>query len=81
MTENQFSVDLGDIKLTDEQKAKINAAIQKAVVGELATIGNANQLAFFPVSGHGHKFPGPIIWGIIARPVKEQWMKDITVIK
>lgn len=78
MADNQFTVDLGDLKLSEEQKARINASIQKAVVSELATIGSAGQLAFFPVGGHGPKFPGHIIWGIIARPVKDQWIKDIT---
>jgi len=80
MKENQFTVDLGDLKLSDDQRIKINAAIQRAVTGELATIGSANQIALFPFGGHGHKFPGPIIWGIIARPLKDQWLKDLNVI-
>ena len=81
MKENQFTVDLGDLKLSDDQRTRINAAIQKAVVGELATVGTANQIAYFPVGGHGHKWPGPIIWGIIARPIKDQWVKDLELIK
>lgn len=81
MAENKFIVDLGDLKLTDDQKTKINAAIQRAVTGELATIGTAGQVALFPFGGHGNKFPGPIIWGIIVRPMRDQWTKDITPIK
>ena len=62
MAENQFVVDLGTIKLSDEQRQRINVAIQKAVAGELATINVSNKIALFPIS----KFPGPIINGIIA---------------
>jgi len=36
MAGTQFVVDLGYVKLSDEQKRIINAAIQKAVIGELA---------------------------------------------
>jgi hypothetical protein len=79
MANTQFIVDLGDIQLTDEQKTSINAAIQKAATAQLAQIGNSSRLALFPIGGHGPKFPGPIIWGIIARPWKDQWIKDIGI--
>lgn len=77
MANNQFVVDLGDMKLTEEQKININAAIQKAVTGQLAHLGNSSKIALFPVGGTGPKFPGPILWGIIARPWKDQWVKEL----
>jgi hypothetical protein len=64
MAENQFIVDLGTIKLTDDQTLRINSAIQKAVAGELATFNVTKKIALFPIS----KFPkGPILNGIILR--------------
>jgi hypothetical protein len=77
MSDNQFIVDLGGINLTDEQKHRMNAAIQKAVAGELAHFDGSYNLALFPIGGRKGKIPFPIIWGIIARPVKEQWIKDL----
>lgn len=79
MASTQFVVDLGDVQLSDDQKRTINAAIQKAVTGEIARLSTNHNLALFPIGGHGPKFPGPIIWGIIARPLKDQWIKDIGV--
>lgn len=80
MSKNQFTVDLGDINLSADQKARINTAIQKAVVSELAGVGTAGNLAFIPVGGGHGGFPpghGPILQGLIARPLKDQWVKDI----
>jgi hypothetical protein len=77
MASTQFVVDLGNVKLTEQQKNSINAAIQRAVTGELAVVGSTSRLALFPIGGRGPKFPGPIIWGIIIRPAKDQWIKDI----
>lgn len=81
MKENQFTVDLGDIKLTDEQRSKINLAVQTAITGELATIATAGQVALIPVGGHhGPKWPGPIIWGIIVRPINNKVLKELELI-
>ena len=64
MKENQFMVDLGKLKLDEAQRSNINAAIQKAVAGQLAALKFTNHVALFPVN----KFPhGPIINGIVAR--------------
>lgn len=82
MANTQFVVDLGSMKLTDQQKKSINAAVQKAVVGELATISSSSRLALFPIGGKGGtRFPGPIIWGIIVRPPRDQWIKDINTME
>jgi hypothetical protein len=68
--ENQFVVDLGTLKLTDEQRQRVNAAIQKAVIGELATIPSGNKLGYFPLD----KFKGgPIINGVIIRDLASKF--------
>lgn len=69
MNENQFVVDLGSLQLSDEQKKKLNAAIQKAVAGELANIELDQEVVLIPVS----KWPvgrGPIINGIIIDDIR-----------
>lgn len=64
MKENQFTVDLGDMKLDDQQRQQINASIQKAVSGELARLNVSRKAVLIPVN----KFPKfPILWGIIIR--------------
>ncbi|MGO4290216.1 hypothetical protein [Chitinophaga sp. RAB17] len=75
MKENKFVVDLGDLKLTDEQRHKINSAIQKAVTGELAGIsaGNVARNVLIPVSHWPHS---PIIWGFILRDFDKVIIKD-----
>ena len=66
MKENQFLVDLGDLKLDDNQRAKINASIQKAVAGELAELNTsfARRSVFIPIR-QWPDFPFP--WGLIIR--------------
>ncbi len=65
MKENVFTVDLGEMKLTEAQRQEINGAVQSAVTGVLARNKLGKGLVLFPVD----KWPkGPIIWGIIARP-------------
>lgn len=65
MKENVFTVDLGELKLTDAQRQEINGAIQSAVTGLLARNKLSSKSILFPIN----KWPkGPIIWGIIARP-------------
>ena len=72
--DNQFIVDLGELTLSDDQRKSINAAIQKAVAGELANIDTGQQIAIFPRTGAvGYRIPGPILWGIIAKPVDEKY--------
>jgi len=75
--DNQFIVDLGDVKLTPVQVERMNAAIQKAVAGQLASINQKGQLALYPIT----KFPkGPIINGIYARLIRpEEFNKVIEI--
>jgi len=63
MKENVFTVNLGKLKLTDEHKRSINAAIQAAVARELGNIVLPNDVALVPVNNYLH---GPILNGIIA---------------
>ena len=66
MKENQFTVDLGSITLTEADRSNINAAIQKAVAGEIANLNLKNRVVLIPAN----KWPkGPIINGIIIRPI------------
>ncbi len=75
MSKNQFVVDLGDVTLTEAQRSTMNAAIQKAVAGELASSNLKDQVALFPVTA---KQPiGPILEGIIARKIDVLKFKDI----
>ena len=61
---NKFVVDLGKLELTDEQTKNMNAAIQKAVVGELGKIKLPKDVIFLP--GYPTKKPG-FIHGILVR--------------
>jgi hypothetical protein len=75
MQENQFTVDLGDLKLNEEQRRRINGAIQKAVAGELATISLAKEVVLIPA----FKWPkgrGPIINGLIIRDFLKLGIKE-----
>lgn len=76
MKQNQFIVDLGSLELTEDQRKSLNAAIHKAVAGELSNIGTAKNVGLFPVSqlptGHG-----PIINGIIIRNFGDVKFKDL----
>ena len=73
MKENQFTVDLGDLKLDDDQRLKINASIQKAVAGELASLNLRKSPVLIPIN----KFPNfPIWYGIIARDFDKVIIKD-----
>ncbi|HEV8083903.1 MAG TPA: hypothetical protein VGP55_11900 [Chitinophagaceae bacterium] len=74
MAKNQFVVDLGTLKLTDDEHQRINAAIQKVVAGELANLNTQNKFALFPL----RRFTkGPILDGIIARDVSKQFQELI----
>jgi hypothetical protein len=65
MKENVFTVDLGDLRLSDAQRKEINSAIQTAVTSTLAKSAIGQRTVLFPIN----KWPkGPIIWGIIVRP-------------
>ena len=65
MKENVFTVDLGDMRLTDAQRKELNSAIQTAVTSTLAKSPLGQRSVLFPIN----KWPkGPIIWGIIIRP-------------
>ncbi len=70
MADNQFTVDLGTLKLTDAQHQSMNNAIQAAVASEIANLGSASKIALVPVN----KFvKGPIIDGIIARDITKSF--------
>jgi hypothetical protein len=69
MAENQFVVDLGPVKLTEVQRKSMNAAIQGAVVGELAKVSTGNKIALFPLERHR----GPILDGIVARDLGDKF--------
>ena len=71
--ENQFTVDLGNIQLSEQQRSSINIAIHKAVAGELAGIGTTGKVVLVPVS----KGKGPLINGVIARLIDEKMFTDI----
>lgn len=66
MKENQFTVDLGSIKLTEADRNNINAAIQKAVAGEIANLNMKNRVVLIPANKW---IKGPIVNGIIIRPI------------
>jgi hypothetical protein len=70
MSDNVFTVDLGPLKLTDEQKNHINSAIQKAVAGQLAEISLSQRMVLIPLNNQT-RIPGKlIINGIIARSIE-----------
>jgi hypothetical protein len=74
-SENQFTVDLGTMKLSAEDRAQINGAIQKAVAGEVSRLNIASRIVLIPIST---KFPGGVITnGIIARPIDEKIFKEL----
>ena len=71
MSNNTFTVDLGNVQLTAQHREAINGAIQKAVTGELAKINLKSQIVLIPaaiwIKGH-------ILNGIIVRPVNEKFI-------
>ena len=69
MSKNSFTVDLGSLKISDQQRTSINSAIQKAVAGELANIGQVQKIVLVPVNDWKI---GPIINGIIARDLTKE---------
>jgi hypothetical protein len=74
MNSNQFVVDLGTLSLSDDQRKSMNAAVQAAVTKELAGFMLSRKIILIPVD----KWPkGPILDGIIARPLDKNIMKDL----
>jgi hypothetical protein len=74
---NEFVVDLGTLKLSDEQRKTINAAIQKAVAGELANLSLTERFIMIPGSPSS-RFPGwPHLYGIVARSVDEAFLNTV----
>ena len=61
----QFKVVLDEIKLDDRETARINVAIQRAVLDELATIDQRGDQASVLL-----RKVGPETWGIIAIPIE-----------
>lgn len=74
MKENKFTVDLGSIKLTDDQHQRINTAIQKAVTAELVHVLDKEKIVLVPVRKW---IKGPILDGIIAREINEGLMEQV----
>ena len=64
MEKNKFVVDLGKLELTDDQRGRINASIQKVVAGELATMNQKGRIVLVPIKEFPH---GGILNGIVAR--------------
>jgi len=67
---NIFTVDLGDLDLTDQQRTHISISICKAAASELASVGEAaGKVIVIPnidvAPRPGQK--GPIIRGLVAR--------------
>ncbi len=73
---SKFTVDLGEIKLSEDQVQNINAAIQKAVAGELAKVNPARQIVLIPVNANP-RLKENIIIGIIAREFNEERQKQL----
>ena len=74
MASNQFVVDLGSLELSNEQRESMNSAIQGAVTSELARFQLRRKIVLIPVD----KWPkGPILDGIIARPLDKNITKDL----
>ncbi|HYM21523.1 MAG TPA: hypothetical protein VEW28_11050 [Candidatus Kapabacteria bacterium] len=73
MKENTFTVDLGSLKLSDAQRTSINSAIQSAVSGELGRASNG-LVALVPIHNWPH---GPILNGIIVRPINEGTFENL----
>jgi hypothetical protein len=70
MASNQFVVDLGNLKLSVDQRKSINAAIQGAVAKELAGIKLDRKIVLIPID----RWPnGPILDGIVARDLNKQF--------
>ena len=67
---NQFTVDLGHLELNDSQIGKINSAIQKAAMNEIAALG-------FDNSNYCVLFPRPPICGFIIREIDETILRSI----
>jgi hypothetical protein len=66
MSDNIFTVDLGKIKLSEDQRHNINSAIQKAVAGELARFDLREQIVMIPVTSKLNIGRYPYIRGFIA---------------
>jgi hypothetical protein len=74
---NEFVVDLGTLKLSDEQRKNINSAIQKAVAGELANLSLTERFVMVPGSPTS-RFPGwPHLYGIVARSVDAAFLNTL----
>jgi hypothetical protein len=77
---SKFTVDLGEVKLSEDQIQNINAAIQKAVAGELAKVNPAKQIVLIPVNARpAVKGNINIIIGIIAREFNEERQKQLGI--
>jgi len=75
MKENKFMVDFGELKLTDDQRRKINSSIQKVASEELANIHGEDKTrnVLIPVNNWPHF---PILWGLIIRDWDKVIIKD-----
>ena len=73
-SENQFTVDLGTMKLSDQDRAEINLAIQKAVASQLGGLSRTGKIVLIPVN----KWTlGGIINGLYIRPIDEKILKEV----
>ncbi len=74
--ENQFTVDLGTMRLSEDQRTRINSAIQKAVAGELTGLGLSERVVLIPASKWKNGI-GPIINGIVIRQLDEKIFQQV----
>ena len=74
-SENQFVVSLEGIKLSNEQKQRINKGLKEVVMKELGNMDLANDVVLkknninLPILIGDRPFP----WGIILKNLKEQF--------
>lgn len=77
MSDNKFTVDLGKLKLSEDQLNHINSAIQKAVAGELAQFSLREQILLIPVTQSINIQRYPWTRGFIAEVLNKQIIQDL----
>lgn len=73
-TENQFVVSLEGIKLSNEQKQRINKGLKEVVMKELGNMDLVNDVVLKKSKPNVPILLGdrPFIWGIILKNLQEQ---------
>lgn len=76
MANTKFEVDLGNLKLSAAQQNAINAAIQQAVLGEIARMSLKGDIVLLPIK-RPYRPGGPIINGVIGRYINKANLKNV----